>query len=103
MFTFSAGFNQGSGAPMESHGLHSIGRTFRRMWLDPRRAICVVNFSCYVFNVLFLSVPVSTDTVIAFCPHFSLYLDNFSATFTHVFRSEGISISISVHVFFCLS
>ena len=64
---------------------------------------CVVNFSCYLVNVLFLSVPLSTDTVIVFCPHFSLYLDNFSATFTHVFRSEGISISISVHVFFWLS
>ena len=29
----------GSAALMGSHGLHSIDRTFRRMWLDPRRAI----------------------------------------------------------------
>ena len=39
MFTISAGSNPGSGALMGSHGLHSIDRTFRRMWLDPRRAI----------------------------------------------------------------
>ena len=35
MFTISAGSNPGSGALMGSHGLHSIDRTFRRMWLDP--------------------------------------------------------------------
>ena len=39
MFTISAGSNPGSGALMGGHGLHSIDRTFRRMWLDPRRAI----------------------------------------------------------------
>ena len=39
MFTISAGSNPGSGALMGSHGLHSIDRTFRRMWLDPKRAI----------------------------------------------------------------
>ena len=39
MFTISAGSNPGSGALMGSHGLHSIDRSFRRMWLDPRRAI----------------------------------------------------------------
>ena len=39
MFTISAGSNPGSGTSMGSHGLHSIDRTFRRMWLDPRRAI----------------------------------------------------------------
>ena len=39
MFTISAGSNPGSGALMGSHGLHSIDRTFWRMWLDPKRAI----------------------------------------------------------------
>ena len=45
MFTISAGSNPGSEALMESHGLHSIHRTFRRMWLAPTRAIfwsCVI-------------------------------------------------------------
>ena len=39
MFTISDGSNPGSVAPMGSHGLRLIDRTFRRMWLDPRRAI----------------------------------------------------------------
>jgi len=39
MFTINARSNPGSGALMGSHGLHLIDRTFRRMWLDPRRAI----------------------------------------------------------------
>ena len=39
MFTISAGSNSGSEALMGSHGLHSIDRTFWRMWLDPTRAI----------------------------------------------------------------
>ena len=39
MFTISAGSNPGSGALMGSHGLHSIDKTFRGMWFDPRRAI----------------------------------------------------------------
>ena len=56
------------------------------------------------------SAPMTTCTVIVFNPHIfvisisrSLYLDNSSATFTDVFRSEGIAISISKHVFSCLS
>ena len=39
MFTISAGSNPGSGALMGSHGLHSSDRSFRRMWLDPRRVL----------------------------------------------------------------
>ena len=39
MFTISAGSNRGSGALMGNYGLHSIDRTFRRMWLDPSEAI----------------------------------------------------------------
>ena len=65
------------------------------------------------FSMSFLttpSAPMTTGTVIVFNPHIflmsisrSLYLDNFSATFTDVFRSEGIAIAISMHVFSCLS
>ena len=57
-----------------------------------------------------LSAPMTTDAVIVFNPHIfvisisrSLHLDSFSATFTDVLRSEGIVISISMHVFSCLS
>ena len=39
MFTISAGSSPGSGALMSSHGPHSIVKTFRKMWFDPRRAI----------------------------------------------------------------
>ena len=54
------------------------------------------------------SSPMTTGTVIVFNPHIfsisrSLYLVSFSATFTDAFRSEGIAISISMHVFCCLS
>ena len=63
------------------------------------------------FSMPFLttpSAPRTKGTVIVFNPHvfvisISLYLDNFSATFTDVFRSEGIAISINMHVFSCLS
>ena len=65
------------------------------------------------FSVPFLtspSAPMTTGTVIVFNPHIfvisisrSLYLDSFSATFSDLFRSEGIAISISMHVFSCLS
>ena len=53
-----AGSNPGSGALMGSHGLHSIERTFPRMWLDPRRVgdllkFCDVNFSWHLVNVFF--------------------------------------------------
>ena len=51
------------------------------------------------------SAPMTTGTVIVFNPHIfvisisrTLHLDNFSATFTDVFRSEGIAISISMHL-----
>ena len=64
------------------------------------------------FSMPFLatpSAPMTTGTVIVFNPHIfvisisrSLYLDNFSATFTDIFRSEGIAISISMHVFSCI-
>ena len=57
-----------------------------------------------------ISAPMTTGTAIVFNPHIfvisisrSLYFDNFSATFTDVFQSEGIAISISMHVFSCLS
>ena len=56
------------------------------------------------------SAPMTTGTVIVFNPHIFvistsryLYLDNFSATFTDVFQSAGIVISISMHFFSCLS
>ena len=56
------------------------------------------------------SAPMATGTVIVFNPHIfvisisrSLYLDSVIATFTDVFRSEGIAISISMHVLCCLS
>ena len=65
---------------------------------------CDVNFSWYLVNVFFdafldySKCPLTTGTVIVFNPHIfvisisrSLYLDNFSATFTDVFRSEGIA------------
>ena len=63
------------------------------------------------FSMPFLttpSAPMTTGTAIVFNSHIfsisrSLYLDSFSATFTDVFRSEGIVISISMHVFPCLS
>ena len=65
------------------------------------------------FSMPFLttpSAPMTTGTVIVFNPHIfviaisrSLYLDSFSATFTDVVRSEAIAISISMHVFSCLS
>ena len=44
----------GSGALMGSHGLHSIDRTFRRMWLDPRRAI-VINIVSIVIIITIVS------------------------------------------------
>ena len=65
------------------------------------------------FSMPFLTTPsalMTTGTVIVFNPHIfvisisrSLYLDSFSATFTDVFQSEEIAISLSVHVFPCLS
>ena len=65
------------------------------------------------FSMPFLttpSAPLTTGTVIAFNPYIfvisisrSLYLDNFSATFTDVFRLEGIAIPIRMHVFSCSS
>ena len=65
------------------------------------------------FSMPFLTTPsalMTTGAVVVFSPHIfvisisrSLYLDNFSATFTDVFQSEGIAISISMHVFSCLS
>ena len=65
------------------------------------------------FSMPFLatpSAPMTPGTVIVFNPHIfvisisrSLYLDSVLATFTDVFRSEGIAISISMHVFCCLS
>ena len=64
------------------------------------------------FSMPFLttpSAPMTTCTVIVFNLHIfvisisrSLYLDNVSATFTDVFRSKRIVISISMHVFSCL-
>ena len=65
------------------------------------------------FSMPFLttpSAPMTTGTVIVFNLYIfvisisrSLYLDSFSATFTDVFRSEGIALSISMHVFSSLS
>ena len=54
----------------------------------------------------FLTTPsAQMTTVIVFNPHIfaisisrSLYLDSFSATFTNVFRSEGMAISISMSI-----
>ena len=114
----SAGSNPGSGALMGSHGPHSIDRTFRRMWLDPRRAIfgSSVNLPGILsmcFSMPFLTIPsapMTTGTVLVFNPHICvisisrcLYWDNFYATLIDVFRSEGIAISIITHVFSCLS
>ena len=110
----------GSGALMGIHGLHLINRTSRRMWLDPRRAIfwssVMLIFPCILsmrFSMPFLTTPsglMTTGTVFVFNPHIfvistsrSLHLDNFSVTFTDVFRSAGIAISISMHVFSFLS
>ena len=103
---------------MGSHGLHSIDRTSRRMGLDPRRAIfcnsvmlIFPGILSMCFSMPFLTTPsalMTTGTIIVFNPHIfvisisrSLYLDSFSATFTDVFRSEGIAIYM--HVFSCLS
>ena len=65
------------------------------------------------FSMPFLTIPsapMTTGTVIVFNPHIfvisisrCLYLDNFYATLIDVFRSEGIAISISTHVFPYLS
>ena len=65
------------------------------------------------FSMPFLTTPsawMTTCTVIVFNPHIfvisisrSFYLNNFSAAFTDVFRSERIAISISMHGFSCLS
>ena len=54
----------GSGALMGSHGLHSIDRTFRRMWLDPRRAIViniVINIITIVIIITIISHKVKYD------------------------------------------
>ena len=77
---------------------------------------CDVNFSWYLVNVFFDAFldysKCPDDNMYCYCfqsPHFRnlnfqiFILDNFSATFTDVFRSDGIAITISMHVFSCLS
>ena len=56
------------------------------------------------------SAPITTGIVVAFIPHIrsisisrSLYFDSFSVTFTEVFFSVGMDISMSRQLFSCLS
>ena len=56
------------------------------------------------------SAPITTGIVVAFIPHIrsisisrSLYFDSFSVTLTEVFFPVGMDISMSRHLFSCLS
>ena len=50
MFTMSARSNPGSGAPMGSHGLHSIDRIFRR------KVIIIIIFVVIIIIIIIIII-----------------------------------------------
>ena len=90
------------------------------MCADPNRAIFCNSVTLtfpgilsICFSMPFLTTPsalMTTGTIYVFIPYIFLisiskylYLESFSATLTDVFRSDRTAISISIHVFSCLS